>query len=144
METPPHPWGKQHCSSITRFVRGNTPTPVGKTNQCFTGFPEREKHPSTRGANALVIIGVLLWVETPPHPWGKLQHPVAQQSIPHKWWCAPEGAVADLQVKPCCLHATRTVKNPAKANTCLHGPFRRIAPKHQVREGVYSRLLPCQ
>ena len=72
-ETPPHAWGRQRRMSMMQFIVRNTPTCVGKTNDCAAFAPRIWKHPHMRGEDEHILAGLERGAETPPHAWGR-QH----------------------------------------------------------------------
>ena len=54
IETPPRAWGKPSSKPINQKIIRNTPTCVGKTQQCCRTLDEKEKHPHVRGENCAI------------------------------------------------------------------------------------------
>ena len=71
VETPPRPWGRPSSNSNIMRIRGNTPTPVGKTLTSSTPRAVSRKHPHARGEDEAQKNPLMSQWETPPRPWGR-------------------------------------------------------------------------
>ncbi len=72
-ETPPRAWGRPIFRAPNKPLNGNTPTGVGKTGGRGTTGRVRKKHPHGRGEDGGCLSAVIVWGETPPRAWGRLQ-----------------------------------------------------------------------
>ena len=52
--------------------KGNTPTHVGKTLCTVAYFIVMQKHPHARGEDSTAFCCPVVWAETPPRTWGRL------------------------------------------------------------------------
>ena len=71
-ETPPRAWGRPANFRDIRWLRGNTPTGVGKTNGIPYVSSPFEKHPHGRGEDRNSSSEQGASSETPPRAWGRL------------------------------------------------------------------------
>ena len=58
METPPRAWGRVEFAILHGVVVGNTPTGVGKTEDCEDPIQIGKKHPHGRGEDSTLKIQV--------------------------------------------------------------------------------------
>ena len=70
-ETPPRAWGRPGSSLTPLYVRGNTPTGVGKTGQREEIASTSWKHPHGRGEDLQHLHRAREKIETPPRAWGR-------------------------------------------------------------------------
>ena len=70
-ETPPRTWGRLRPPRSRLVTGGNTPTHVGKAEQCAAMPTYSEKHPHARGEDAGHSMMYPIDVETPPRTWGR-------------------------------------------------------------------------
>ena len=73
METPPRAWGRRTWAQRIGSLARNTPTGVGKTNQCGVARAANEKHPHGRGEDYWPDVTLPPSMETPPRAWGRLR-----------------------------------------------------------------------
>jgi len=72
VETPPRAWGRHPDSMGKGFIKGNTPTGVGKTCNRAHRLPYCRKHPHGRGEDKTLMQTGDEMGETPPRAWGRL------------------------------------------------------------------------
>ena len=70
-ETPPRAWGRPSCYKNRWWLRGNTPTGVGKTLVDGGAIYVAQKHPHGRGEDRTSEMTPRATMETPPRAWGR-------------------------------------------------------------------------
>ena len=81
-ETPPRMWGRLDGMSGLAFMKGNTPTHVGKTHFAQNGFVLDQKHPHACGEDYGFQLRPIDAEETPPRMWGRLVYQSDQLTRP--------------------------------------------------------------